>query len=1303
MSDFAKLETEIAEAMLADQHRLRRSLRTIRDLQKRRKPFDRQFARLADELSRSVAERQRRRAAVPKIEFGDHLPVLLKREEIARAIQENQVVVVSGETGSGKSTQIPKICLDLGRGVAGMIGHTQPRRIAARSIAARVAEELGGPLGRHVGYKVRFSDATSPATYIKLMTDGILLAETQGDPFLNQYDTIILDEAHERSLNVDFLIGYLKRLVARRRDLKVIITSATIDSVRFSRHFTTPRGPAPVIEVSGRNYPVEIRYRPLAADEDDDDPDLERSMLDAVDELGSETAGGDVLIFMPTERHIHDMAKALRGRLVSGRWGGRRAEVLPLYARLPASEQQRVFNPGGARRIIIATNVAESSLTVPGIRYVIDSGTARISRYSPRSKTQRLPIEPVSQASADQRAGRCGRLGPGVCIRLYDQADYDARDRFTSPEILRSNLASVILQTKALKLGEVETFPFLDPPKPAAIRDGRETLIELGALDEAGELTELGQKLARMPVDPRIGRMILAANDEGCLAEVLIIAAVLEIRDPRERPVEKPQAADEAHARFAEGDSDFFAYLKIWDFYHELKEKLSRGQLQKACRQNFLSSNRMREWLDIHRQLLQLAEESGLKRGKRRDDYDPVHRAILTGLLANLATKSGVYDYAVAGGGKAHLWPGSVLFEKRPGWIMAAESIETTKRYLRTCARIDPRWIEPLAGHLVHRTYSEPHWQRESGSVAAFEKVTLFGLAVVPRRRAAYGPVNPAHARQLFIQHGLVEGDMECSLPFFKHNRELLQRMERLQAKLRRHDLVLGEWSRYEFYDARLPDGACSLADLKKWLREAQPVKPDVLHMAPSDIVRDLVADDSAQFPDALDLGSGSFPLEYRFEPGAQQDGITLRVSPEGLGRVQQPHLDWLVPGLLKSKVLALIKSLPKPIRRRLVPAPDTAEAVVRQLRFGQGRLLETVAGQLSRIAGERITPELFQQDKLPPELRMNIRVETTEGEAIAEGRDLETVRRAIGQAVSESFARASTPEWDRDGVTRWDFGALPERVELKRGGLVLQAYPAIVDRGESVSIRLCESLAEAEEQTRHGLRRLFSLASRRELKSQVEWLPGLAQLKVYAAAIPGFSAERQLADLIAELAFVQGQPAPRDEASFDKALQQGRARIPPAVQEVAALAGALFKEFHQALLAVEKAAAARWEYATLDARRQIDLLVGREFLTATPWLWLKHFPRYFQAIQLRFDKLRGGAAERDRRACGEIAAHTEAWRNRAEQNGQAGLHDPELAHYRWMLEEYRVSLFAQELGTSIAVSAKRLQKQWERVVGRPC
>jgi ATP-dependent helicase HrpA len=1293
--DLRKLESEISEAMLADRHRLRRRLRAIRQLQEDEKPLGRSLERLAGELTRSARQRRSREASVPRVRFDGDLPILQKRREISEAILDHPVVVVSGETGSGKSTQLPKMCLEAGRGVAGMIGHTQPRRIAARSIASRLAEELDCTLGREVGFKIRFTDTTSPQTYVKLMTDGMLLAETQGDRFLNQYDTIILDEAHERSLNVDFLIGYLKRLLSKRRDLKLIITSATIDAVRFSRHFRSSKGPAPVVEVSGRNYPVEIGYRPLVSDDPTEEPDPERAVLDAVEELGRLDRTGDVLIFMPTERHIHDTAKALRGRLALGG----PVDVLPLYARLPAKEQQRVFEPHRRRRIVIATNVAESSLTVPGIRYVIDPGTARISRYSPRSKTQRLPIEAISQASADQRAGRCGRLGPGVCLRLYSEEDYDSRDRFTPPEILRSNLAAVILQTKSLELGSVETFPFLDRPKPAAVRDGYSTLFELEALDAGRRLTPLGRRLARMPVDPRIGRMILAGGEEGCLAEVLIIASALEIRDPRERPLEKQEAADACHARFAEGESDFLTYLKLWDFYHGLKEKLSRGQLRKACRQSFLSYNRMREWLDVHRQLLQLATEAGLKRSPRRDDFDAVHRAILPGLLANLAFRTGTYEYTVAGGNTAYLWPGSGLFNERPGWVVAAEIVETTKRYLRCCARIDPRWIEPVAKHLVKRSYSDPHWDRASGSTMAFETVSLFGLVVVPRRRVAYGPVNPSHARELFIQHGLVEGQLDASAAFLQHNRQLVEEMEKLQAKLRRSDLLLGEWSRYEFYDERLPADVYDAARLKSWLQGTQRKNPRALFMSQADVVRQPVDDQSARhFPDAIQVGGNELSLEYRHEPGAEEDGLTVRVSLDEVQGLEPQHLDWLVPGLLEPKIVSLIKSLPKPVRRNLVPAPDTARAVLGEIPFGEGCLLDRLAVVLSRIAGEPITAESFQPDKLPRELRMNVRVEGTDGTTLAEGRDLGAIRRDLGAKISASFARLDDPRWTRDNLVAWDFDELPESVDVLREGVRLRGFPALIDRRESVSLRLVESADRAREESRHGLRRLYVLAAKRDIDAQVAWLPELKKVLLHAAAIPGLDVKRQLADLIADRAFMAGQPVPRAKAAFRQAVAEGRKRIAPAVQDVVFLAPRLLEAYHEAQLAAEQTTAAVWQYAVDDVRAQLAGLVGPEFFTSTPWRWLQHYPRYFRAVAMRLDKLRGGSLARDQRNCREVAERTQASRDRAEQHRQTGIFDPQLVEYRWMLEEFRVSLFAQELGTAIPVSAKRLDRQWAKV-----
>ncbi len=908
--------------MRGDRFRFQRELHALAGLEKEGKPSDSRLARLVEAVRRSVELREARRRGVPPIRYDDELPVSARRGEIADVIRDNQVVVVCGETGSGKSTQLPKICLELGRGIEGLIGHTQPRRIAARSVAARIADELASPLGRDVGFKVRFAEALSPQTYIKLMTDGILLAETQGDPFLDQYDTIILDEAHERSLNIDFLIGYLKRLLSKRRDLRVIVTSATIDAARFAAHFATPHGPAPVVEVSGRTYPVEVRWRPPLADEDGGEPDLQQAVLAAVAEVAA-IDQGDILIFMPTERHIHETVKTLRGQPLPGDRSGRLPEILPLYARLSMREQQRVFQPGGRRRVVIATNVAESSLTVPRIRYVIDPGTARISRYSPRSKTQRLPIEPVSRASADQRKGRCGRIGPGICVRLFAEEDYAARDAYTIPEIQRSNLASVILQTKALRLGPIERFPFLDPPKPEAVNDGYRTLVELGAIDAKGELTEVGRQLSHLPIDPRFGRMILAAAEESCLHEVLIIAAALAVQDPRERPLDKQEAADASHAAWADEQSDFIGYLKLWDFYHRLKSELSRNQLRKACRQNFLSFNRIREWLDVHRELLELVRQAGLSggvergegRGERetkesttrrspsplsalpspfsahrvkhgrtdRGQYDSIHRAILTGLLSSLSNRGDGYEYAVAGGGKAVLWPGSGAFKQKPKWVVAAEIVETTRRYLRTCGQIDPRWIERIAAHLVRRTYHGVHWAPAHASAMALEKVTLFALTIVAGRRIPYGPIDPAMSRHLLIEQGLVEGHIEPKPAFLVKNQELAEELERLQAKLRRRDLLVPDFSRYEFYDRRVPADVYDGPTLAKWLNS----EPHALSMTRADLLRHGLGElGEEQFPDVLSIRRLELPLDYRYEPGSEQDGVTLDVPIEALNQL---------------------------------------------------------------------------------------------------------------------------------------------------------------------------------------------------------------------------------------------------------------------------------------------------------------------------------------------------------------------------------------------------------------------------------
>ncbi|MFN0020820.1 MAG: ATP-dependent RNA helicase HrpA [Pirellulaceae bacterium] len=1353
MSFYSDLTSRISQSMQADRARLRNMLRAVRQAEEAGKPFDKNLAKLHEVLEASLARREARQKTVPKIVYDESLPVVGKREDIAAAIRDHQVVVICGETGSGKSTQIPKICLELGRGISGLIGHTQPRRIAARSIAARLAEELGPTGNKLVGYKIRFADQTSEQTLIKVMTDGVLLAESQTDRTFDQYDTIIIDEAHERSLNIDFLLGCLHRILSQRPDLRLIITSATIDATRFAEHFKSGFGPAPIIEVSGRTYPVEVRYQPLVDDDGngDEEGDPIRGMADAVEDL-CRLGNGDVLVFLPTERDIREAHQKLRGR----NFAGGNPEILPLYARLSTAEQNRVFQNHSGRRIVLATNVAESSLTVPGIHFVVDTGTARISRYSPRSKVQRLPIEAVSQASADQRKGRCGRLGPGVCIRLFSEEDYLARERFTSPEIQRTNLAAVILQTLALDLGPIDEFPFLDPPRPESIRDGYKTLFELGAIDEKRDLTPLGRQLAKLPVDPRIGRIILAADKEACLADVLIIAAALEVQDPRERPQDKQQAADEAQAKFADSDSDFLSYLKLWDFIHRLKSDLSRGQLRKACRQNFLSETRIREWQDVHRQLLEMVTQFGLRAGKRKYDgavvaratmsmplsapsaapqqpmgfadiqrrkdqraksadspeqlpgsfstdgiYASIHRSLLAGLLASIATKTDTSEYLAAGGNKFFLWPGSGTFGSRPKWMVAAELVETTKRYARTVARIDEEWIEPLALHLVSRSHSEPVWDRRSATVLASEKVTLFGLTIIPRRRVRYAHFDPVSARRLFLQHALVEGDYDTKAPFFAHNGRVREEAAKLAAKTRRRDMIVEDDAIYNFYQSRLPAEVVDGHSLDSWRKDAEQKNPHILKMNAEDILPAEAEVEPADYPDKLEIDRLKLSLEYHFEPGAERDGITVTVPREALPQLTPERMDWLVPGLMEEKVEALIRSLPKQVRRELGPAPQVAQKVADELRFGQRPLLVSVAELLTKAAGVRVTPDMFAADKLPPHLLLNVRVVDEKGKKLSEGRDIVALREQVGVKPEEVKPQAEEIAWHRDGLKSWDFDKLPQRLDVKRAGVVLTKYPALLDQGESVALRLLESAAEAERQTRGGVRRLFAIAENRELKAQVQWLPGIDKLKLWGAPL---AKERplteQLMDLLADRAiFGDGLFAglPRSRTDFEELLRARRKHVVPAVQEVTKLVLPLFEAYHEVRLALEIARPAAWKFALDDIRDQLALLLPPSFLTAQPWEWLQHFPRYLKAISHRFKKL-STALARDKTNYDLIAPRIKAWKERVARPFTTDAEQEQLALYRWMLEELRVSLFAQELGTSIPVSPKKLDSQWEKV-----
>ena len=1344
MTAAGDIEQALSRTLLTDRHRLRRQWQGIQEAQKAGRAVEQNFARFQAALQRSCALRDQRTNGRPKITFDEQLPVCQRREEIAAAIRDHRVIVLCGETGSGKSTQLPKICLELGRGIEGVIGHTQPRRIAARSVASRIAEELNVPIGREVGFKVRFADSTSPQTYIKLMTDGVLLAETQNDRWLDQYDTIIVDEAHERSLNIDFLLGYLHRLIGRRRDLKLIITSATIDAQRFADHFKSVAGNVPVLEVTGRTYPVEILHRPLTPDEEGNEPDLQQAVSQAVAELTSR-GPGDVLVFMPTEREIHEASKTLRGRT----FGGSRPELLPLYARLSAAEQQKVFHPSSSRRIVIATNVAESSLTVPGIHYVVDAGTARISRYSPRSKLQRLPIEPISRASADQRAGRCGRIGPGTCIRLYAEEDYRQREQYTAPEILRSNLADVILQTKILGLGPIEEFPFLEAPKAESIRDGYKTLFELGAVTEDHELTPLGRKLARLPVDPRIARIVWAALDEHCLSEVLIIASALEIQDPRERPLEKQQQADESHQRFADEDSDFLSYLKLWDFYHKLKSELSKGQLRKACSQNFLSWTRMREWIDVHAELVaivteslsELSDKGEFKKSEtrkkesasiptkrsagnskpfpsasatgpwvRRGDSAAIHRALLTGFLSSIAVRTESGEYQTAGSQKAFLWPGSGLAGKKPKWIVASELVETSRRFLRTVARIDPNWIEPLAQHLLSRSYSEPHWDPENLGVAAFEKVSLFGLLIVPRRRVGYARIDPLKTRELFIEHGLVQGEWgtlsDNSTPrlappdFLNRNRELIRQLEDLQTRSRRGSILKDEQVQYDFYESRLPEEILDGQRLVQWLRTATNSDRQRLLMTEADLIDEEAARATkSEFPDAVQIQGLSLPLSYKLDPGADDDGVTVTVPQQGLNQLDAQRLGWLVPGLIADKIEALIRTLPKESRRALVPIPETARKVADVLKFGEGAFADSVAEAIEVVTGIVIARGEFQEDRLPYHLRMQIRIVDDEGETLGEGRDLVSLRQEYGGAAASRFSSSDDPRWNRDGILTWDLGTLPPEIDVRRAGVALKGYPTLIDNGESVSLRLVDDPRRALHELRFGIRRLICLTIHRELKQQVDHLPQLNNWTLQAKTFPQpFPFRQQVMELIADRAFLADQKLPRSEPQFRDCLKAGRLKLTQAAADVSHLIGPLFQTFMEIRKTWEKTAAPQWQSTRQDVHAQLGQLFAPGFLVQTPWPWLQQFPRYARAIVMRLQKLSTGAGPRDAQSLVEVVPRWQRGIERMKQHLSRHFFDPELQTYRWMTEEFRVSVYAQELGTALPVSEKRLDQQWAKV-----
>jgi ATP-dependent helicase HrpA len=1231
-----------------------------------------------------------RLTARPAIAYDEALPVNARREEIARAIAQHQVVVVCGETGSGKTTQLPKICLELGRGCQGLIGHTQPRRIAARATATRIAQELKSELGRYVGFKIRFTDRASPDTYIKLMTDGILLAETQGDPLLKQYDTLIIDEAHERSLNIDFLLGYLKQILPRRPDLKVIVTSATLDAERFSKHFEG----APVIEVSGRLYPIETRHRPFG---EDDDRDVNDAIVDAVSEAHRE-GPGDVLVFLPGEREIREAAEALRKHHPPG------LEILPLFARQSAQEQARVFAGHQGRRVVLATNVAETSLTVPGIRYVIDTGLARVKRYSHRNKVEQLQVEPISQAAAKQRSGRCGRVAAGVCFRLYAEEDFAKRAPYTDPEILRSSLAGVILRMKSLHLGDVEDFPFLEPPLPRMIADGYSLLAELGALDETSkELTPVGRELAKLPLDPKIGRMILAARQHGCLKEMLVIAAALSVQDPRDRPQEQAGTADQAHAKWKDEKSEFLSYLKIWAAADEVWKHETSNKQRAWCRREFLNWLRLREWRDVFGQLHVLCTEHGWKENQLPASYEAVHKALLTGLLGHIGLKNEEdKNYLGARGIKYFIHPGSALVKKAGRWIVAAELVETSRLFARCIARIEPEWLEEVGAHLIRKHVFEPHWEKGPGQVVAWERVTLHGLLIHGKRRVHYGPLDPKLAREILIRNALVHGevgeDWLKKWRFLQHNQKLMRDIEHLEHKSRRPDVLVDEELIHAFYDAKLPADIASLAAFDRWRRDAEAQEPKLLFLERDQLMRHEAAGITTDaFPPHYEHRGQKWKLAYKHDPGAADDGITLSLPLPALNQVPATRCEWLVPGLLKEKAVALLKTLPQKYRHRLQPLDAFAERFCDQDHDLDEPLVRALTRAVEETLAMKLPLDAFRPGELRPHLAMNFRLLDEHGGTLAFSRNLAELRGQYGDRVTQTFAQAEVKHEDAEGeltgLTSWSFGELPELLEVKVGGRGIVGFPALVDEGDSVALRAFDTEDKARALHRKGLSRLFALALKEQMKFVDKNLPRELGLQFMA-----LGTEKELKEQIAAATLERtclADPLPANRQQFEERATAAKGKVVLVAQEIGRLVGNILTEhtaLQKKLVAMQKA----FPQACADIAAQMAVLLAKTFIVAVPYERLAHFPRYLKAANLRLEKARADAA-RDARLMADWQALGRPWeRERLALLKAGGIQDPFLEEFRWLLEELRVALFAQELRTPSPVSVKRLQKMWE-------
>lgn len=1249
-------------------------------------------------IADSIARVERRRASVPAIRYPEELPFTAHLAELREAITQSQVVVVSGETGSGKSTQLPKLMLELGRGISGVIGHTQPRRLAARAVADRVSSELGIALGTEVGYKVRFGDHTTDRTLVKLMTDGILLAETRSDRLMEQYDTIIIDEAHERSLNIDFLLGYLTQILPKRPDLKLVITSATIDAERFSDHFgIATRSRVPIIEVSGRSYPVDIRYRPIKDAENPDDATLSSAIVAAIEELATlDRPGnpGDVLVFLPGEREIREAAHEIRHAAEMSP-ALRGSEILPLYARLSPSDQQRIFKAHPGRRIVLSTNVAETSLTVPGIRYVVDSGLARINRYSSRRKIESLQIEPVSRASARQRAGRCGRTQPGVCIRLYSEHDHDGRDEFTPPEILRTNLAGVILQMQSLGLGRPQDFPFIEPPETGRINDAYDTLFELNAVTADRTLTPEGQILAKLPVDPRIGRILHEASRRGVLVDALVVASFLEVQDPRERPFERRDAADQAHARFNDKASDFATVLKLWAHYHTLKDTVSRSQLRKQCAKEFLSYQRLREWTDTHRQLRDISREAGLKGENKKEEGDALHRAILTGCLSGLGKKHQEGGFSGARAGRFWIHPASAVPEREAKWVVAAELVRTTKLYARSVARIDPTWIEEVAEHLLTREYAEPEYFQERGRVEARVTVKLWDLVIAQGRLVDFGSVDRPLARRIFIEQALVEGLYEAGAPFEKHNATFLAAASRNEAKLRSGRIPDSDVL-VQFFDSRLPPDISTARGFDKWRRVAERENPRLLFLSEQDLEGSLEsAPDTQIFPDSIRLRSGSaVRLDYTHEPGAANDGVSLALPVELAATFDPDQADWLIPGWLAAKVESILRGLPREIRRQFDVA-QVAPLVVKSLERSQGGFFDQLARAITRVTSVTVTPEACRAAQIEDHHRLLIRVVGAESKVITESRD---PREAVAAARKVTGNRPLEPGPDRSGrLTQWPEADLPDRIVTTAGGAKLIRYPSLVDVGDGVVHREYDDEPTALHAHAMGVRRLAAIRLHPEIKRLLPHTPLIERARLGWAIIPGAPAvDPQLGGFIADA--VAPLFAVRSCDGFERVIDHARSQLASRLNEVL---GVLVRtaETHQklVLLLAQQHGTDRAQIKA-DIQFQVGQLVHAGTLAGVPFERLRHLPRYLEAALHRLATARGQNLRRDAETQARITAHWRRCIEHARRMHALGLHDPELDSYRWMIEECRVAQFAQQLGTPIKVSEKILEEQWARV-----